>query len=172
MGVYKKEPIKDFEDYQIDTNGVVYNKNGTIKKVRKRKDSGYLDTVLIDKNKKKHCKRINRLVAIQFIPNPDNLPEVNHKDGNKTNNNIDNLEWCTSKYNSEHSIKILKHGNMKKIIGIDIDTNEIIYRFDSLADAGRFFSNGKNYRPYQNSICKVLKGLRRTYKNCYWKYST
>lgn len=110
MGVYKKEPIKDFEDYQIDTNGVVYNKNGTIKKLRKRKDNGYLDTILIDKNKKKHCKRINRLVAIQFIPNPDNLPEVNHKDGNKANNNVDNLEWCTPKYNSEHSIKILKHG--------------------------------------------------------------
>ena len=172
MGVYKKEPIKGFEDYQIDTNGIVYNKNGTIKKTRIRKDTGYEDTVLVNKDGNIFCRKVHRLVAIQFIPNPDNLPVVNHKDGNRTNNNVDNLEWCTPKYNSEHSIKILKHGTMKKIIGIDIDTNEIIYRFDSLADAGRFFSNGKNHRYYQNSICRVLKGLRRTYKNCYWKYST
>lgn len=172
MDVYKKEPIKGFEDYQIDTNGIVYNKNGTIKKTRIRKDNGYEDTVLVNKDGNLCCRKVHRLVAIQFIPNPDNLPEVNHKDGNRTNNNVDNLEWCTPKYNTLHSVKVLKHGTMKKIIGIDIDTNEIIYRFDSLADAGRFFSNGKNYRYYQNGICRALKGLRRTYKNCYWKYIT
>ena len=172
MGVYKRAPIKDFEDYQIDTNGVVYNKNGTIKKTRIRKDSGYEDTVLINKDGIIFCKKVHRLVAIQFIPNPDNLPEVNHKDGNRTNNNVDNLEWCTSKYNTSYSVNVLKHGTMKKVVGIDINTNEIVYRFDSLADAGRFFSNGKNYRYYQNSIYRALKGLRKTYKNCYWKYIT
>ena len=48
---------------------------------------------------------IHRLVAEGFIPNPDNLPEVNHKDGNTKNNNADNLEWCTRKQNVQHAIK-------------------------------------------------------------------
>ncbi len=50
MDVYKKEPIKGFEDYQIDTNRIVYNKNGTIKKTRIRKDTGYEDIVLANKD--------------------------------------------------------------------------------------------------------------------------
>ena len=49
--------------------------------------------------------RVHRLVAEKFIPNPNILPQVNHKDGNKQNNKIDNLEWCDSSYNVQHAIK-------------------------------------------------------------------
>jgi DNA-binding transcriptional regulator YiaG len=68
--------------------------------------SGY-KLVNLYRNSKRRSYRIHRLVAQTFIPNHNNLPEVNHKDGNKSNNFIDNLEWVTSKENSDHKDKIL-----------------------------------------------------------------
>lgn len=61
--------------------------------------------VFISVEGKRYVRYIHRLVAECFIPNPDGLPEVNHKDGNKANNNADNLEWCTSSYNKLHAIR-------------------------------------------------------------------
>lgn len=63
----------------------------------------YLYVDLLNRGEKRVRFAIHRLVATHFIPNPDNLPQVNHKDGNKQNNNVENLEWCTSKYNLEHA---------------------------------------------------------------------
>lgn len=59
-------------------------------------------------------KTIHRLLALHFIHNPENLPEVNHKDGNKQNNKLDNLEWCSKSYNSTHAYELgLKKSNFK-----------------------------------------------------------
>lgn len=103
--------------------------------------AGYL-VVCLCKNRKQKMYYIHRLVAEAFIPNPDSLPQVNHKDENKTNNRLDNLEWCSAKYNTnyatanERRIKTLKQNpnflknvekskirNCKKIKCIE--TNEI-----------------------------------------------
>jgi hypothetical protein len=65
---------------------------------------GYLE-VTLRKNNYSNYKRINRLVAEAFIPNPENKPEVNHKDGNKQNNNDWNLEWNTNQENKSHAVK-------------------------------------------------------------------
>lgn len=66
---------------------------------------GYKQVFIMVKGKR-YVRYIHRLVAECYIPNPDGLPEVNHKDGNKANNHADNLEWCTSSYNKYHALRL------------------------------------------------------------------
>ena len=169
---YRKEPIKGYGEYQIDTNGVVYRKDGKIKSYVICK-LGYKDVSLMDKNHKMRTFRVHRLVAIQFIPNPNNYPVVNHIDGNPLNNNVENLEWCSYQYNSQHAVWVLKRGNTKEIIGRDKRTGEIIYRFESLASAGRHFESitGVHFEYIKNSIWRALSGLRKSYHDCVWEYT-
>lgn len=92
-----------------DNPNYMVSENGRIRRVGSDKDhsthigkSGYVLTHLYLNGKCQH-KRVNRVVAEAFIPNPENKPEVNHKDGNKRNNNVRNLEWATKKENCEHA---------------------------------------------------------------------
>ena len=65
---------------------------------------GYL-IVSLYKNGKSKTKKVHRLVAEAFIPNPNGLPQVNHRDKNKVNNNVENLKWCDARYNSNHGTR-------------------------------------------------------------------
>lgn len=88
--------------------------------------NGYL-TLCLKAGGKRKMVLVHRLVACAFIPNPDNLSDVNHMDGDKTNNNINNLEWCTHSYNQYHAYANgLNHGSRK--LGIDIVRSDgVIY---------------------------------------------
>ena len=85
--------------YQVSTWGRVRGASGIMKPYKNHK--GYLKIGLL-KDGKRNKHRVNRLVAQTFIPNPSFLPEVNHKDGNKENNSVTNLEWVSGSMNREH----------------------------------------------------------------------
>lgn len=106
--------IKDFENYRISSRGDIKNKKNK-KLVPHKKSNGYL-TITLSKNGFTKTFYIHRLVAECFIENKNNKPCVNHKDGVRSNNNIENLEWVTYSENSIHSYKVLGYKIPKEII--------------------------------------------------------
>ena len=100
--------VVGFEDkYLVSNFGRIYSK--ITKKILKQNlhVNGYftLATKIGGRNGKAVCFKVHRLVAMAFIPNIENKPLVNHIDGVKTNNNVNNLEWCTAKENTDHAIR-------------------------------------------------------------------
>ena len=117
--------------YSVSTFGRVWN-NETNKLVSGGlcKSTGYKQVYLIKPNgKPKNCS-VHRLVAKAFLPNPKNLPQVNHRDENKLNNRVDNLEFCTGQYNRDYS-------QAREVAQIDLNTGEIIKVFKSSREAER-----------------------------------
>lgn len=102
-----------FPNYQISNIGRIRNKD-KIMKPHNRWD-GYYHIGLWGEDGKRHYQVIHRLVALAFLPNPKNLPLINHKDENRHNNRLDNLEWCDSSYNIRYSLRRRKYGR-KRII--------------------------------------------------------
>lgn len=127
--------------------------------------TGYIQVGVWYKGKA-HTYNVHRLVAEAFIPNPDSLPEVNHKDENRANCNAENLEWCTSKYNTNYGscINKLRHYCCKPVVSIDKKTGAETM-FYSLAEAGRALSINPD------RISRVLNGGRKGTLNHYWRYA-
>lgn len=108
-----KKIIDGYENYTISDEGYVTNElTGKILK-GKFAGRGYRVVNLFKDGKFKN-HYIHRLVAIAFLPNPDNLPEVNHKDEDKTNNKVENLEWCSHKYNMNYGT-----GQQRRVMNTD-----------------------------------------------------
>lgn len=95
--------VKDYEGhYMVDARGNVFSLKRNRVMTPCKSNNGYLQVHLTKDGKMKSFK-IHRLVAMAFIPNPYNLPQVNHKDEDKCNNHVDNLEWCTQSYNLNYN---------------------------------------------------------------------
>lgn len=98
-----------FKDYILYEDGRIYS-NKVNRFLRPTFDKkGYMVVSLTNEKRKSKQYKLHRLLALSFIPNPNNLPQVNHKDGNKGNNSLNNLEWCDNSYNQLHSYKIGLH---------------------------------------------------------------
>ena len=119
-------PIEGFGGaYEVSNIGRVRNVNGKILSTEEVR-GGYLRVSLSFKGKK-YQRSVHRLVADAFMSNPNNLPQINHKDENKKNNVVDNLEWCTAKYNSNYGTRIerLTKSLKKPIAQYDLNGNLI-----------------------------------------------
>ena len=139
-------------------------KNGSKRLVKGRvlkqylNKSGYL-YVAFSLNDKTVNLRAHRVVAICFIPNPDKNPEVNHIDNDRTNNVVNNLEWCSRQYNQDYKKKFGTFG--RPVIAINLDTSEIFW-FETQHEAARQLDADPG------NICSVLKGKRTKTKGYYF----
>ena len=167
--------IKGYEGlYQINQLGEVrslnYHMQKKVKRLKSAIDTKGYKIYSLSKSNELKTHKAHRLVAEHFIPNPNCFVEVNHKDENKRNACVWNLEWCTRKYNVNYgkrsveagnAIKGEKHPSSKKIICIE--TGEI---FGSITDA-TFYITGKRRG---GNICECAKGHRKTAYGFHWKY--
>ena len=125
---------KEFLDgYIIFENGMVLNKKTNKKLKGSKTKDGYVTYFF---NKKKTSYRAHRLVALNFIENPENKPEVNHIDGNKENNDVANLEWVTPSENVVHAVKEKLRKDMITVFQYSLN-GEFIKKYDSIADASK-----------------------------------
>lgn len=174
MEILEKEiwkPINNYEGYYEVSNlgnvrsidRIVKNKNNTVKVIKGKQHkltvtkSGYVSTILY-KNSEQKNYRVHRLVAEAFIPNPENLPQVNHIDENKENNCVDNLEWCTGSYN----IKSRSKKNEHRILQYDKNGN-----FIKIWNSIKEISITLNIK--YSTIQGAISGNHFTY-NSFWKY--
>ncbi len=159
------KPIKDYEKYyEISSLGRVKSLQHKISKILKPSKSAYL-RVCLQKNGVKNDQFIHRLVAIAFLDKPDGNDIVNHKDGDKLNNCLKNLEWMTTKQNAEHArdtkLRIAKTYRVSQYTMED----KLIKVFNSIKEASKItgFTD--------SSISCVCKGKKPHHKGFFWKYT-
>ena len=161
--------IQGYEElYQISNYGRIkslkYNKDNILKPYMT--STGYYK-IDLRKNNTRKIKPIHKLVAQHFIDNPENKPEVNHKDGNKLNNRVENLEWVTRSENIKHSYKTGLHihsPDCKRVYQIDVNTEQMIKSYNSVNAAARQL----NLR--HESISACANGITNSYGGYKWKY--
>jgi hypothetical protein len=165
--------IQEFPNYDVSNLGNIKN-NKSGKMLKPCVKSGYYHVGLVNDKNKKTCK-VHRLLAIAFIENPEKKSEVNHKDKNKLNNNLTNLEWMTRRENNIHRCEGLNITcNKNKVVyRIDNCTNEIVEKYNSIELAGEWaFKNGytKTVHNGRNSIGNCLNGLSKLAYKFRWEY--
>lgn len=132
-------------------------KGGKFYKISKWTDSLGYYMVAFRINGKKYWKRIHRLIAETLIPNPNNFPQVNHKDGNKLNNNLSNLEWCNNSYNTKEAYDNGLYKSTKECpIRAIRKTDGKIFEFNSIRKCATEL--GLN----RKTITSILKGEKKT----------
>lgn len=174
----KAKSIPGYEGiYSIDTDRQIYSLlTGKILKQAKTVD-GYL-VVCLHKNKTQSTKKVHRLMAECFIDNPLNKPFVNHINGIKTDNKLENLEWCTAQENAIHAVKNgltkNKPGHMAKMLAAGMPhvyqpieaysfkTREFLWKADSITQAA------KDYNLNQFCIHRTLKGQQKKHRGLFF----
>lgn len=192
--------IPDYEGkYQVSNTGKVrslnYRCTGKVKILKQNTDKLGYKRVFLYKNGKFKIYFVHRLVALVFIPNPNNYPIVNHKDENPSNNTVWNLEWCTQEYNCNYGTRLercskgLKGKNKgkhhtketkrkigegfkgknnpkaKPILMFTLE-GEFIRRFECVADANEYLGKPRNI----DNLSNCARGKTKTAYDYIWKY--
>lgn len=146
--------------YQVSDQGRVRNaRSGRVLKPGAGHNGYYM--VRLSRNNYAWTQRVNRLVAAAFIPNPKNLPQVNHKNGIKTDNRVENLEWCTASHNQLHRHRVLGQpaDNCKPILCIE--TGQV---FPSMTAAAQSLGL------HLGNVSRVCAGKRAHTQNLHFKF--
>lgn len=156
--------IDGFDLYQASSDGRIYSKRTKLFLKPKITRFGYAEITLYPGQV---SKKVHRLVAEAFIPNPDDKPQVNHIDGDKLNNHVDNLEWSTSTENNRHArergLNTSTGNPRKEILQMDEEEN-VINEFISIHHAARATGVA------QPNISKVCLGQRPKAGGYKWRY--
>ena len=165
--------INGFPNYSVSNLGNIRN-NKTGKFLKSCVKSGYLNITLINDKIKKTFK-VHRLVALAFIENTENKTDVNHKNKNKLDNTLSNLEWMTRKENNQHrSIDLIYKTNRNKQINrLSKENGEILEKYNSIEDAGVWAFENKltnNSHNGRNAIGNCVNGLSKTAYGFCWSY--
>lgn len=169
--------IDGFPNYMVSNTGEIPHKLS----------NGYLGINLYDNDKKSCYLLIHRLVAQAFLPNPNGCRIINHKDENRSNNSVNNLEWCSHKYNLNYGNRNSKLSNSltnNPFFSIPVlqysKTREFLKEFPSIAEAARTVNNG-NIKAAVTNILKCCNGVadtqfgtvkRKTAYGYIWKFKT
>lgn len=166
--------IEGFPNYSVSNDGRIRNDKSGELKIPTVNHNGYAEMDLYDSGQRSKV-RVHRVVAQAYLENPDEKSQVNHKDGNKLNNDYENLEWVSPKENMEHAIE---HGLFRASRGMlgkknpnagrpgkrvrIVETGEV---FDSILDCERAI-NGNN-----RHICDCLAGRQHTHRGYHFEYA-
>ena len=161
------KPIVNFAGYEVSNRGRIRSyRRGKVRYLHliEAKDH-YLRAQLYVGKKIKHSIAVSRLVAIAFIPNPLKLEQVNHINENVKDNRVENLEWCSPKYNSNYGTRAKRIADKlsKPVLQYARD-GTFIRRFNSASEAAR------EIKTAATSISAVCRGEHYTHKNFVWKY--
>ncbi len=168
------KPIKGYEGlYLISNMGNVYSFYKNIILKPNKITNGYYQVKLFNNGKYK-CFLVHKLVAEAFIPNPNNYPIINHKDEIKTNNKVNNLEWCTDKYNNNYGTKKERLSKNHSLAGAIATKKNIIQytkemeeikRYESITDAS------KKTKINISNISMCCLGKRKSAGGYVWKFN-